>query len=511
MPSAQPSSQLLARLLDTPNLVSVVRSLEPIVLHRLVRGVGLEECGAIVALASPEQLMRVFDLDLWRNSAPGDDQQFDADRFGLWIEVLVDADVRVAAEKLMGLDFDFVTAAMTRHLRVIDSTSRRRHGHDRSYDLTGYTILARRNESWDALLAVLAHLDAEHHDFFRRLISRCHRISIDYREEHDGLDDLMDPADQILADVAFDRDQRRERQGYVTTPQAVAFLTEARQLRFDRDAAPRRDYVTSSYFREMDRQPVPDGQSRTGQPQQDITGFVDTLREAGILPDGPRGLLTGDVAAEGVRLSRIRDYMTSVCELDEAACARAHEELGYLANVLVAGGSVDSRQFTGAEAYDAVMAACNLGLENWPRQWPSDEGVRDLVAIFRVGWAVIYEQVGQFVPRRASEILLELSCDDPGLQDDIRGLGFRLRRDVAAGVPWRGRDHLDAIAILDTPSWALLVRLIDECPSVPANLDLSTGRLRGYRVTSEFEFISDNRQIAWARNFVESLPDSLVE
>jgi len=228
-------------------------------------------------------------------------------------------------------------------------------------------------------------------------------------------------------------------------------------------------------------------------------------------------MLTGEAHDDAIKSNdAIRNPFPTVLQFAKQRLALSPSRIATFASWGVFNEIVESEAGAttvnaGAEAYDAVMAACNLGLENWPRQWPSDEGVRDLVAIFRVGWAVIYEQVGQFVPRRASEILLELSCDDPGLQDDIRELGFRLRRDVAAGVPWRGRDHLDAIAILDTPSWALLVRLIDECPSVPANLDLSTGRLRGYRVTSEFEFISDNRQIAWARNFVESLPDSLVE
>src|SRR5262245_15534047 len=509
---AQPTSQLLARLLATPNLVTVVRSLQPAVLHRLIRGVGLEDCGEIVALATPGQLMRVFDLDLWHSSVPGTDEQFDAERFGLWLEVLVSVDVALAAEKLIGMDVDFVTAAMTRHLRVIDSTSTMRRGHDRSYDLTGFTILAKRNDSWDAFLTLFAHLDAEHHDFFRALIGRCHRISIDYREEQDGLDDLMDPADQILADARFDREQRREHQGYVSAPQAAAFLTEARRLRLDRDVAPGRDHVTSSYFRDIERQPISPDRSQTDHAPGDVTDFVDTLRTAGILPDTPRGLLGGDIAPGDNRLSRIRDHLNLLCEHDEGAGARAHEELGFLANVLVAGGSCDSRQFTGPEARDAVLAVCNLGLENWPGAWRDRDRLhQDLVTVFQVGWTVIHQQVGQYVPRRLSDILWDVACDDPGVSDDIRELSLRLRQDVRSGIPWRGRDHMDVIAILDTPSWAVLVRLIDECPVVPKNLTLSSADGRGLRVTSDFEFISENRQIAWARTFVESLPDRLAD
>jgi hypothetical protein len=34
---------------------------------------------------------RIFDLDLWRACRPGRDEQFDADLFGVWIEVLVES------------------------------------------------------------------------------------------------------------------------------------------------------------------------------------------------------------------------------------------------------------------------------------------------------------------------------------------------------------------------------------------------------------------------------------
>src|SRR5262245_3925493 len=94
------SSHLLERLLDTPHLPQVVRNLDPQILHRLVRVVGLEDCGEIVSLATPAQLMRVFDVDLWRSDRQGTADRFDADRFGVWLQVLVDAGVSNAALKV---------------------------------------------------------------------------------------------------------------------------------------------------------------------------------------------------------------------------------------------------------------------------------------------------------------------------------------------------------------------------------------------------------------------------
>src|SRR5215813_12198339 len=69
---------------------------------------GLEDCGELVALATPEQLTRVFDLDLWRAEKPGRDEQFDADRFGVWLEVLMESGASLA-QKLATMDADLVT------------------------------------------------------------------------------------------------------------------------------------------------------------------------------------------------------------------------------------------------------------------------------------------------------------------------------------------------------------------------------------------------------------------
>ena len=47
---------LLDRILDTPHLAHVVPRLPPEVLHRVIQSCGLEDCGELVALATPGQL-----------------------------------------------------------------------------------------------------------------------------------------------------------------------------------------------------------------------------------------------------------------------------------------------------------------------------------------------------------------------------------------------------------------------------------------------------------------------
>src|SRR6267154_6325130 len=87
----------LARLLDTPFFARVVPHLAPETLHQLIRYRGLDACGELVTSATPAQLTSLLDLDLWRHAQPGRDQQVDFERFGEWLEVLVNPGHSVVA------------------------------------------------------------------------------------------------------------------------------------------------------------------------------------------------------------------------------------------------------------------------------------------------------------------------------------------------------------------------------------------------------------------------------
>ena len=78
-----------------------------------------------------------------------------------------------------------------------------------------------------------------------------------------------------------------------------------------------------------------------------------------------------------------------------------------------------------------------------------------------------------------------------------------------AGAPWRARDALDVMAILDMPAWAALLGLIDECPVMHAGIGASPGSRVASVSATAFEFISENSQIASIRAFMRSLPETL--
>ena len=106
--------QLLDRILETPQLAQAVPKLPPELLHRVIEHYGLEACGELVSLTTPVQLTHLLDLDLWRSAQAGRDVQFDAARFGEWIDVLVDTSAEVAAARLAAMDAELVIAGLSR-------------------------------------------------------------------------------------------------------------------------------------------------------------------------------------------------------------------------------------------------------------------------------------------------------------------------------------------------------------------------------------------------------------
>ena len=396
----------LARLLDTPNLAEVVQSLDPKVLHQLVRHFGLEECGEVIALATTQQLTQIFDDDLWRSDVPGQEDQFDADRFSLWLEVLAEVGADVAAEKLAAMDFDFVTAALSRQFLVLDHEILALEGADSEFDfgdydpvqaalkeravedresclLGGYTIIAKRTESWDALLSVLTSLEHTHHAFFGKLMKRCCEISTEWIVDNGGLYAVLTSDEQVMADIAGAREERREQQGYVTPSQAANFLKIARQQHDGQDLDP----VSAAYFRDLPRREQGEDRHQGG--------FEAQVSN--------RPLLLPGAAGGSDPLSRIRAQLLFAQQHDGAAHARLTEEVAYLANVLIAGCSFQSRRFRAGEAADAVMAICNLGLEH--AEAPPDFLVhQSLVPVFQTGWRILYEDVCLFVDRKSTRL-----------------------------------------------------------------------------------------------------------
>ena len=344
----------LARLLDTPLLARVVPHLAPETLHQLIQYRGLDACGELVTQATPAQLTSLLDLNLWRHTQPGRDDQFDVSRFGEWLEVLVDTGDAVAARTVAALDTHLVIFGLSRYLRVFDpgtfepTVSSDDEATDRNdmmnsetsgdvveCEVGGYLVRSRRTDAWDAIVTLLITLDAEQPHCFHAVMQECRRLS-NSRPEIDGLDHLLMAPEQHLHDVAIERERRRSRHGYATAADARAFLRMARQPRAaSAPTAPIvRNPIVTAYFREVDGEAATttDGTSAAppeSAPHHDATDdsspafvrasagqvrgeddiatsideVVELLAEAGAMPHWPRGLLAG--ADEDPRATRL--------------------------------------------------------------------------------------------------------------------------------------------------------------------------------------------------------------
>jgi hypothetical protein len=366
---------LLARVLDTPDLVVAVQSLEPSALGALVERVGLEDGGEIMALASAEQLLHMFDELLWESDAPGVDERFDPARFAVWLEVMLEAGDVFAAERLTELPEELVIAAFHSQLLVIDmnelgvqmSYARRDDAEATerllecglSQEIGEYLLLSKRYDGFDAVVAVLTALDRDHHDLLERVLERCCAASAAFIEDNGGLYEVLSSEEMLAADAAADREDRRARLGFVSPSSAAAFLKLAALDDPDAVASSRsRDAVTQAYFRELEARAVGAARPRAaGGEGRAASELVGTLRELGVVKGEAPPLLTGGLA------DPFRGAMIALSQRSPEKHAARMAELAYLANVLSSGASLDGRRYLPLEAATTAVDVCAEGLE----------------------------------------------------------------------------------------------------------------------------------------------------
>lgn len=416
------SHALLDYILEEPQLVAAVQRLEPAVLTRLIEHVGLEDAGDIAALATTEQLERVFDEDLWKSERPGVDESFDADRFGLWLAVLVEQGAAFAAKKLAEMDQDLVTLGLSRHLFVIDieQLAQRMSNADRGdeedqldkqlesglyHEFEQYRVISRNHRSWEAIFAVLVELNTHDYGTLERLLERCCDISTEYIEDNGGLYNVLTSDQMMESDVAAEREDRREQAGHVAPSAALSFLKLARVTSLEEIMASKTpDPITRAHFRAAQIRPVKQGPSSARAPgsspaEPQLPRLLEVLRAADVFPDEKRPKALGAGAPGKTELLLAR-AMRTVRERDGALYDTRAMELAYLANALLSGCGVQARSLRPVEAAEAALAVCNLGAEHAlgaagkvdeQRADELAERLRDtdLVKLFRIGFHLL--------------------------------------------------------------------------------------------------------------------------
>ncbi len=417
--------QFLTSLFEEPGFIKIIRGMDSNLLRKLINHVGLEDAGEIIAFATTRQLENIFDADLWKSDEPGKEEMFDSDRFAIWLNIMVDISDSFAAGKLMALDEDLVTLALCKHIWVIDMETLvlRMTNSDRSVqddladkvlenflsvELDEYYIISRNYQSWDAIVSVLLELDRKDHSFLYNLLERICCISTEYIEDNDGLYNVLTSEEMLECDIAADRENRRDIQGFVSPSTAVTFLGMAQMTSLQEiEKSETGDYITRSYFDRM-RHKIAGNNNAIFQHNSDkmpvyskkLAGFYEKLQEAGILiapdqislPDyGNEDTGADSLTSQAIRIIRKQqpDFYTQ-CLM----------ELNYLANILIAGYPAGNRRLRPMEAAEKVVLVCDLGLEYMLGNKTSVKSVslvhqavdflkhENFVKVFRAGWHI---------------------------------------------------------------------------------------------------------------------------
>lgn len=366
------SKTLLTRLIDTPDLVQSVRVLPPPTFSTLVRHIGLEDAGEIVALATTEQLVAAFDEDLFSNEEPGARETFDAKRFLVWLEVLLEAGDDVAASRIAELSEDFVIQAISSVVLVLDYDAllaRMSDGGDDteaadkaiesclSEEIDGYLLISREHDGWDAMLALILALDRDHRPLLVRVLDRCADMASGYIDDLEELTQLLSATESLAEDVEAERDERRSKQGFVEPRAARNFMTLARTPLTGETATMQRDPVTRAYFRELE--PVVLGKVQNTQEMAKTSRLLAAIED--IAPKTPPLLGTGDTKIDEDK--PLVEAMRALGEDEPQAFRQRMEEFAYLTNVVVAGASKKDGRYDLTEAAEAVLATVALGAE----------------------------------------------------------------------------------------------------------------------------------------------------
>ena len=386
---------LLRQLLEDPELAPALRALPAPALRQIILRVGLEDAGELVALSTLEQLRDVFDEDLWRSARPGGDEAFDAARFIVWLEVLLEGGEAFVADRLAELSEDFLVFAVSRLVRVLDVEVLMAWATvpgeadlldtivetQPCQELDEYLMVSRTEWGWDAVLTTLLALDQRHPDVLRAVLSRCAAATHDEVRSAETLHAALRGEERLLEDARAEREERRAERGYVSPADARAFLAIARTA----PERPEDDPITRAYFRELKRTPA--GPATAGAaPLRQPPPVRQLLAEAGVEAEAP-----ATAPAAG---SLFRQTLAELHEHDPRAHQRVLEELAYLANVLVAGDTSAAQGWRPVEAAERVLALCDEGLRAIAeREGSGPASAREAllrwgaVGVFRLAWA----------------------------------------------------------------------------------------------------------------------------
>lgn len=499
--------KLLTQILSSDGLVQAVRALQPSALCRLINHIGLEDAAELVALASTAQLTQVFDEDLWHANKPGQEEHFDAARFGLWLAVLLEAGEQFAAQKLTELPEELVMLAMHQQLLVINLDELAVQLTSGSEDYTAqlekaleslphhefeeYCVIARQHDGWDALLNVLVALDEQHHDFLQQLLARCCHASSEYIADNGGLYEVLTSEQMLEEDAAAAREDRRAIEGYVAPTAATAFLNLARTTPLAQLLKPQaRDPLTRAYFRLYQtgskeshaRKQSVSAASPNDRGADSLPTLMQLLKDAAVLPSAQAALQLPEGSSPPTELL-LREVLVLLSAQTPDTHTERVRELSYLANVILSGCSWESRRFRPLEAAESALAIANLGLlrllvtDASAEMSPPQRHMKLLQQygaeqLFSIGFHILFSEVQLPVGKALLQLLTRSTKTQTAYLSTtkLQQLQRTAQAAITAGRPYSLRPLLSELGpLLPAQTRTVLAGLLEECPRLSTN------------------------------------------
>lgn len=532
-------------LLESRDLATIVQDLNPATLHHLVTELGIEDAGPLVAHASSRQIVDLLDSTLWTGARPGDPETMSMEVLMRWFDLWSDMGDPAAADILHDLGDEFCALALSRLVQVSDDPAGLEDMDEQTQLLGIYRVRARYADEWDSVQKVLNALWGEYPDFLESILER-----LILRHSMLRIGGELDSLYLLRIDAEYEREQSRERSGYVTSAMAGAYLQALRHTELDTlvdEAA--YDPETAAYFKRRAfsaeasaREPAQshtqagEAEGPEHQPAGVETESADTEPDAhahaGLraeLASYERAhtrstfLLEGPEVTERVQRQPVRAAIARLQDRPAAFTARM-DELAYLANLLLAGTEMDERRLTESEAANLAMASCNLGgtYLHWLEAStdPSDSAIDSwieaepgLIRLFRIGWQLLSQLPTQTARHLRSQFGTDSVRDRfdnrKWLLDEVDALLGQpdFVETVQARKFDEARETLRILGIVLTPEAVTALCLLTD--SVPRIAQVLAQEKSNDRVSADARFIDSFEDLSRIQTFLRALTERL--
>jgi hypothetical protein len=492
---------------------ALLAQLPPRTTASLFQRIGISDAAELMTMVAPDSLLRTLDESIWKKPQPSQAEQVDTEELVEWFETWNEIGEEFMLERINAMSDDYLVLLLSCLIRV------------ESEQLSGasddeYFVEADIDDRARYAEFLVQPINSGHQDTLNIVLNA---MWLDSRERVllllDRLATTPDTEDRhrgwttTLLDVEFERRSFREARGYVSPSDARDFLAHADTL------LPRQilemseyDFHTQRHFNAMahssfSANPILRSEEEQLDAPNEIEGsdlvslsvsdsemnaLLAALRTAELLEpnEAPLLLTTSSASTE---LSLVTGLRRLAAEHSESFQRRT-QELAYLANVLLAAGSVDDDQLSDKDAKDAAFALCALGYElSLDTSAIESSGTNlqhepALIRAFLLGRHAV-NLIPQHVACAFETAIATADIAQPWLRDEAN---IALRDLKAAIAARKFQDARDAVILLsivfDTTTCRAIVPLLDDLPRYSLLLE-------GGKRSGEVRWISTKRDL----------------